>query len=54
MYVNGKIIPVVAIPGMGGAGNEEGWRGWIKVWYIWYTARTVINDAMYPHPEQQQ
>jgi hypothetical protein len=35
-----------------GQGEEEQWREWIQVWYIWYIVRTCVNATMY-HPEQQ-
>jgi hypothetical protein len=38
MYVNGKMIPVETIPGMGQRGRKrECWKGWIQVWlYLIY------------------
>jgi hypothetical protein len=50
MYVNGKMIPVETIPGIGGDGGER-WRVWIQVWYI---VRTFSNAIMYPHLVLQQ
>jgi hypothetical protein len=55
LYVNGKMIPIETIPGMGGGEGE--WlvnSRWIQVWYIWYIVRTFVDATMYPHPAQQQ
>jgi hypothetical protein len=49
MYVNAKMIPIETIPGMGGQeGKRELWKGWIQVWYIWYTLRAFVNATTYP------
>jgi hypothetical protein len=47
MYVNGKMRPVET---RNGGRNDKGewWRGWIQVWYIWYSVRTFVNATMYP------
>jgi hypothetical protein len=52
MYVNGKMISVETMPGMGEGDKGEWWRGWIQVPYIWYIVRTFINATMHPHPTQ--
>jgi hypothetical protein len=46
MYENGKMRPVITIPGMEGEGDKgEWWRGWIQLWYV---VRTFVNITMYP------
>jgi hypothetical protein len=54
MNVNGKMISVENIPGMGrGEDERKWWRRWIQVWYIQYIVRTFVNATMYHHPAQQ-
>jgi hypothetical protein len=43
------MIYAETIPGM------EEWRRKVEgvnSTYIWYIVRTLVNDTMYPHPEQ--
>jgi hypothetical protein len=55
MYVNGKVIPAKAIPGMVGRGIKDSvWSGWIQVWYIWYLVRTFVSTTMYPHQHNKK
>jgi hypothetical protein len=54
MYLNGKIISVEMIPGIREEKYKGKWsKGWIQVWYIWYSVRTFVSATMYPHPTQQ-
>jgi hypothetical protein len=43
MYVNAKMIPAEAVPGIRKDAEGEKWRGWIEVWYIWYTAKNLCK-----------
>jgi hypothetical protein len=50
------MIPVEAIPGIGGTGagdERELLRRWIHVWYFWYILRTYVDATMFSHPAQQ-
>jgi hypothetical protein len=54
MCINGKMIPVETVPGMGGWDDKgEWWRGLIQVWYICYVVKTLVNATMCPHPAKQ-
>jgi hypothetical protein len=47
------MIPVETVPGMGeGRDKGEYWRG--EFTCIWYSTRTFVNVAMYPHTAQYQ
>jgi hypothetical protein len=42
------MVPVETLPGMGREDERDKWRGWIQVWYIWYTVRTFANIPLTP------
>jgi hypothetical protein len=44
VYVNGKVIPVEIVPGIGGGGDK---RKWSRV-----ESKYDINATMYPYPAQ--
>jgi hypothetical protein len=52
MYVNGKVILIETIPGMGGGGIKEKGGG-SEFKYDIFDIRTFINATMYSHPAQQ-
>jgi hypothetical protein len=53
MYVNGKMIPVETITGIGGGRKKENdGRGDFKYDIFEYIVRTFVNATMYPHPAQ--
>jgi hypothetical protein len=45
MYVNGKMVTVETISGMGRQGEKGEWgRGWMQ---LWYNVSTFVNVTMY-------
>jgi hypothetical protein len=53
MYVNGKMISVETIPGMGEGGmKENGGRG--EFMSDIFDIRTFVNATMYPNPTQYE
>jgi hypothetical protein len=57
MYVDGKMVPVETIPGMGKRGMRENGvlvcLGWGKFKYDIFVIRTFVNATRYFHPAQQ-